>query len=259
MRFTAIFNSLVFSFAALMLAHGVLVRLGTPVGSFSDWLCGLLATGWLLAIVTVPWDVYFKAKAVLADAGPTRERGLAVDDRQVGYVRRVAAAALGAAVGLHVASAGVLFVLGRTGWLSPGVGYTAGALALLLTALRPAASAYQYLAERLRTIGQQWKYPQEDVVELRTRLDAAELAAKRFEAELDVDRPESLVRLQRDEATAGRAAVADVAAALNALRAANEADHDRLAREARSAVSQLSADGQFLDHARELIRFFKSA
>jgi hypothetical protein len=32
-----------------------------------------------------------------------------------------------------------------------------------------------------------------------------------------------------------------------------------MSREARAAVAQLSTDGQFLEHVREILRFFKSA
>ena len=43
------------------------------------------------------------------------------------------------------------------------------------------------------------------------------------------------------------------------FKASNELDHQRLAQEARQAISQITVEGQFLEHARELIRFFKTA
>lgn len=43
------------------------------------------------------------------------------------------------------------------------------------------------------------------------------------------------------------------------LRATNEREHERLLRESRQAIAQLSTDSQFLEHVREIIRFFKSA
>jgi hypothetical protein len=49
------------------------------------------------------------------------------------------------------------------------------------------------------------------------------------------------------------------AADLEAFHASNAKDHERLAQEARSAISQLTTDGQFLEHVREILRFFKSA
>ena len=53
--------------------------------------------------------------------------------------------------------------------------------------------------------------------------------------------------------------MAEYLTALEKLRADNKSDHDRLSREAQQAISQLSSDSQFLDHVREIIRFFKTA
>jgi hypothetical protein len=39
----------------------------------------------------------------------------------------------------------------------------------------------------------------------------------------------------------------------------NQSEHERLGREARNAIAQLSTDAQFLDNVREIIRFFKTA
>ena len=257
MRFTSLVTSVVPSVATTLLAFGVLTYLRVPVGTIDDWVVAVLAFAWLATVTTVPWNVYFAAKAVLADAAATAGRGLAVDLVQVAYVRRLAAVSLGVAVGLHLASAEVLFLLARYGVAR--VGYAGAVVALLLTGLRPSAAAYRYLSERLHAIGQSWRYPAQDVAELRSRVDAVEDDLRRALAELDPDRPESVVAVQRASAAATRQALADASAEVAALRAANAADHDRLAREARSAVSQVSADGQVLDHVRELVRFFKSA
>src|SRR5258708_32061725 len=92
MRFLSPLNSLIISFAVLILAFAVLSWLKVPVGSFGDWLAGLLVFFWLMAVVTVPWNIHFKAKALLVDAEATRERGLPVDERQVASVRKLVGA-----------------------------------------------------------------------------------------------------------------------------------------------------------------------
>ena len=257
MRPFSFLSSLVFSFAVLLVAFAVTTSLHVPVGAFGDWVFGLLSLFWLLAIVTVPWDIHFKARAVLADAGPTRERGLPVDERQVAYVRKVAAVSLWAAIGLHAASAAALFTLAEAG--VNRLGYVASVLALLLTGLRPAVSAYHYLAVRLRSIGEGWHYPREDVVELRGRVTAAESALDTMRLDLDPSRPESLAARVAAHVEETRRELAKAQADLASLAAANENEHERLSREARSAVSQISTDGQFLDHVREILRFFKTA
>ena len=256
MKYTTTVNSLALGLGVLLLAYAVTVHLGVSAGHFGDWVVAVLAGAWLLTVVVVPWDVYFRARAVLADAEPTRARGLPVDDRQVAYVRSVAQGGLWLAIGLHVASAAVLLVIAVTG--VSHVGYPACVVALLLTVVRPAGHALRYTGDRLKLIHEEWKYPREDVVELRQRLDAAEALLKHIDRDvLDKKNPDSLTATTRAAEAANRDATAAVAAALSAATAANAAEHDRLAREARSAVAQLSADSQFLDHVREIIRFWK--
>ncbi|WP_293297704.1 MULTISPECIES: hypothetical protein [unclassified Microcoleus] len=43
------------------------------------------------------------------------------------------------------------------------------------------------------------------------------------------------------------------------MRSTNHAEHTKLARDAESAIAQLTSDGQFLNHVREIIRFFKES
>ena len=248
---------MIFSFAMFIITFAVVKYLNVRAGNFGDWIGGLLAFFWLLTIVTVPWNIHFKAKATLADAQPSRERGLPVDDRQVAYVKKLVSSALWIAIALHIVSAVVLFVLAYTGVMR--IGYVASVVALLLTILRPAISAYDYLAMRLHSIGQDWKYPIQDVVELRSRVETMEYTVKEVKTQLDPESPESLISVQRTQAEEARMETARVAANIDSLRAENENEHERLSKEAKSAISQLSSDGQFLDHAREIIRFFKSA
>ena len=257
MRIFSFLNAIVFSFAMLVIAFAVMTSLHVPVGSFGDWVFGMLSLFWLFAIVTVPWNIHFKARAVLADAQPTRERGLTVDERQVAYVRKLAKTSLWIAIALHIGSAIAMYVLARTGFSR--LGYVGSILALLLTVLRPAASAYEYLAARLRSIGETWKYPHEDIVELRGRVTTMESSVQQTALEFDVNRPESLVAKQLSQADETRREIARVGAELADLRAMNDVAHERLSRESQTAISQISVDGQFLDHVREILRFFKSA
>ncbi|MDM8518942.1 hypothetical protein QUF64_02765 [Anaerolineales bacterium HSG6] len=50
-----------------------------------------------------------------------------------------------------------------------------------------------------------------------------------------------------------------VQVSLNDLRVSNQTDHIRLTREAEQAIAQITVDGQFLNHVREIIRFVKTA
>ena len=51
----------------LLLIFAILQWLDIPAGSFIDWVIAIATFEWLLLIVTVPWNIHFEAKEVLAD------------------------------------------------------------------------------------------------------------------------------------------------------------------------------------------------
>ncbi|MFN6473218.1 MAG: hypothetical protein RMY36_026610 [Nostoc sp. SerVER01] len=241
----------------VLVAFGLLQWLHIPAGSFLDWVIGGASFWWLLVIVTVPWNVHFQAKEVLAEAAQSTEKGIPVDEKQVKYVTVLAKRSLWVAIALHLFSAVGLYTLAVTGIST--VGYVSSGAALLLTILRPAIRAYEYLYARLTMIRQEWKYPREDIVELRDRFANLEQKVQSLEVQLNPEQPSSLPATQQRFAEETRRDLARIAANLEELRAINHTEHERLGREARNAIAQLSSDGQFLDHVREIIRFFKSA
>ncbi len=240
----------------VLLVFGVLQWLHVPAGSFIDWVLAVAIFEWLLAIVTVPWNIHFEAKEVLADADQSVEKGIAVDAKVVEYTKMVAKRSLFVAIVLHILSAIGLYALAITG--ISAVGYVSSGSALLLTALRPAVRTYEYLAARLAMIRQEFKYPREDIVELRRRFDALEKTVKRLEEQLNPEEPYSWVATQQRYWEETRQEIARLVASVEELRAKNDREHERLSREARAALAQLTTDGQFLEHVREIIRFFKT-
>jgi hypothetical protein len=77
--------------------------------------------------------------------------------------------------------------------------------------------------------------------------------------QLDADDADSLAAVLRRACDESRRELARLGVSVEQLRAANESDHARLARDAEHAIARLSTDGQVLDHVRELVRFFKTA
>jgi hypothetical protein len=241
----------------VLTAFGLLQWLHIPAGNFLDWVIGGASFWWLLVIVTVPWNVHFQAKEVLAEAAQSKEKKIPVDEKQVNYVTVLAKRSLWVAIALHLFSAVGLYTLAATGIST--VGYISSGAALLLTILRPAIRAYEYLYARLAMIRQEWKYPREDIVELRDRFSILEQKIQSFEEQLNPEQSYSLPATQQRFAEETRRDLARIAANLEELRATNQTEHERLSREARNAIAQFSTDGQFLDHVREIIRFFKTA
>jgi hypothetical protein len=240
-----------------LIAYAILQWLHIPVGNFVDWFIGIASFSWLLIIVTVPWNIYFDAREVIAEANISQEKKIPVDQKQLNYVSKVSKISIIVALALHILSALGLYLLSATG-ISP-VGYISSIATLLLTFLRPAVRTYKYLATRLAMIRQQIKYPREDVIELRGKVTQLETDVKQLLKEMDLENADSLVYKQQQEWQTTRKNLANLKAQLEAFDAKNEVAHQYLSQEAKSAISQLTEDGQFLDHVREIIRFFKTA
>ncbi|MEK0190776.1 hypothetical protein [Microcoleus anatoxicus] len=241
----------------LLLVFAILQWLHIPAGSFIDWVIAIAIFEWLLLIVTVPWNIHFEAKEVLAQATESTEKGIVVDEKQVKYVTLLVSRSLLVAIGLHLLSAIALYALAATGIST--IGYLSSGAALLLTILRPAIRGYQYLAARLTMIRRQFLHPREDILELRSRFANLESTIKNLEAQLNSDDPNSWVAIQERKQEATKRDLTRLAASLQNLTATNEAEHTKLARDAESAIAQLTDDGKFLNHVREIIRFFKEA
>ena len=241
----------------VLIVFGVLQWLHVLSGSFLDWVIAVATFEWLLVIVTVPWNIHFEAKQVLVDATQSQEKGIVVEPKQVRYAKMVAERSLVVAIALHLLSAIGLYALAATG--ISVVGYISSGAALLLTVLRPAIRTYEYLATRLAMIREEFKYPREDIVELRSRFTTLEATVQRLEEQMNPAEPYSWAATQQRYWEETRQEVAHLNASVAELRAMNNVEHERLSREARQAIAQLTTDGQFLDHVREIIRFFKTA
>jgi hypothetical protein len=240
-----------------LLGFGGLQWLHIPVGNLLDWIIGGASFWWLLVIVTVPWNIYFQAKETLADAKLSAEKGLTIRADELRYVGKLAERSRLIAIALHILSAICLYTLSATG--ISAVGYIGSVAALLLTALRPAIGAYHYFTTRLALIRNGFIYPREDSSELRSRLTALETTVMRLNDQMNPELSYSWAATQQHHWEELRKDLARLSAAQADLEATNQRDHDRLGREAKQAIAQLTMDGQFLDHVREIIRFFKTA
>lgn len=240
-----------------LLGFAGLQWLQVPVGRLIDWIIGGASFWWLLVVVTVPWNVHFQAKAVLMDGEVSRDKNITVDPQQLAYAKLLARRSLLIALVLHVSSAIGLY--GLAAWGISAVGYIGSAAAFLLTGVRPAIGAYQYFSVRLAQIQHEFRYPREDIYELRGWVLTLEDQLRSLEDRLNPENAASWVASQQRAWDNTRQELARLVALHDELRATNQVEHDRLGREARQAIAQLTTDGQFLDHVREIIRFFKTA
>lgn len=231
--------------------------LQVPSGQFIDWVIGAVTAWWLLIIVTVPWNVHFEAKSVIYEAERSAATGIKVDQAQLKYVQKVARRALILAIALHLFSAAGLFLLSAL-HITP-VGYVGCVAALLLTAVRPAVRAYEYLCARLTFIKEQAKYPREDVVELRGRVKSLEDSLILLQSEFDPNCTSGYVFKQRHITDEMREKLNLVLTEQQRTEFKNREDHERIMQEGQNAIARISADTQFLDHVREIVRLIKTA
>ncbi len=260
MRFRG-FNQFIISgiiFSGLILLAFVLLQwLQLPIGHFIDWLIGLAMFWWLLVIVTFPWNIHFQARTVVVEAARSEENGIAVKPKQVAYANLWVKRSLVAAIALHLISAIGLYIVAVSG--ISAIGYIGSGAALLLTGLRPAARAYEYIVGQLAAIQREFHYPREDVVKLRQTVEQVSKKVETLQKELDREDKQSWAARQDAHIKSINREMERVHLTQNKQHTANQTDHARLSREAEQAIAQITADGQFLDHVREIIRFVKSA
>ncbi|MEM7345988.1 MAG: hypothetical protein AAF485_17250 [Chloroflexota bacterium] len=228
-----------------------------PAGNFIDWLVGIVSFWWLLFIVSLPWNIHFRAKEVILDAEKSEEKGIVVKQDRLNFAKTWVKRSLVIAISLHIISAVGLYLLAATG-VSP-IGYISAAAALVLTGLRPMVRAYEYLVERLGVIQHEFRFPREDVVTIRQNLESLIQRVETLESELNTDNSLSWAAQQQANVAGLNQALNQVKVDLSKLHTTNQAEHATLSRNAENAIAQITADGQFLGHVREIIRFVKEA
>jgi len=108
-------------------------------------------------------------------------------------------------------------------------------------------------------VRREFLHPRADIIELRSRFDSLEKTVKNLATQLNPKNSQSFISKQQEQWEITRKELTHLAIKIEDLSKTNQSQHHQLAREAEKAISQLSTDGQFLNHVREIIRFFKEA
>lgn len=209
------------------------------------WTVGaaFAALTWMTVLVSVPWNLYFGARRVVAD----QNRRDAATTGQRAEARRIARAMLRFAIGGHVGTALVAVVVARVS--GEVVGYYLAGFFLMSTAVRPAGAYFSHLRQRIGALGHEAAFPRDDVLALKARVAAleADLAALREQAD------ERLKGVDDDL----RRAAADTAH----MRTRLDEDRqtiDRMVRRVDAAVEGVSDHQELLTGLRALVRMVRS-
>ncbi len=153
--------------------------------AFLDAVAGVVCLIWLLVILKVPWDLYFKTGRVLFEMQRSAESGIGVCPDRRSYVRRLRCWMLVLAVGAHIFSALLIAVI--TYWSNGRTGYFFALFYLISTLFRPASEGYRFLTSKLKEIESEVRYPREDIHKLKSALQCLEQSLKELEERTSKD------------------------------------------------------------------------
>jgi hypothetical protein len=192
--------------AALLIAW--LARLAdVPLRVLLDIGIGVVALAWLIGLVTAPWNLYFAARAVIAESAVSRERGIDVPQRQEAEARRIARRMLWFALGGHVLTAAATAVVAvATGAVA---GYYLSGFYLFAAAIRPAVAYFAHLRRRISALSRESLHPRDDVVSLRAAVRKLGGTVRELSGELPAVRRDLTEDLRRTEARLAGAQEAD--------------------------------------------------
>jgi hypothetical protein len=217
---------------------GALFFVGRPLDGTFALLAGAACLAWGLVVLSLPWDLHFRARAVLAELERSRARGLAtaVDPA---VIRGIARRTLGVALGAHAASA--LAVVGLAAWLDWPAGNGVAVAYLVSATFRPAGAWAMHLRDQLGRAMVEATHPRDDVLALRARLEALEHRAEEARRELEGLQQ---ARSAADERLRAEAARLDLQV-------------DRLGRQLESSVARLTDDRELLAGLRAFLRMVR--
>lgn len=157
---------------AWLLGLGDVARTAILDVSWPEVIAGGFCLVWLFVLLKAPWDLFFQAQAIADEMASSRQGGIRVDEGREAYVRRLRGRLLVVALAAHALSAAIsagiaLFGGGVLGWWF-------AAFYLISTAFRPAVSAYRHLMRRLRQLFEEARFPRQDVLEMRGRVERHE-------------------------------------------------------------------------------------
>jgi len=239
---------------------------GVDLSQLLSVVAGAGALGWLIVLVSVPWNLYFGARQVLAGIEASRRRDIHVEPGDEAEARRIQRRMLGFALGGHVVTA---LGAGLIGYLAKETaGYYFMGFYLLSAAIRPAVAYFSHLRKRIGELTRETTYPRDDVVTLRSSVDDLTATVKRLEEELPQATAQLAARLTGDLTHAQQRLVSDLARledaqATDRQAARERADElgrkvDRITRQIETTLDGLSDHQELQAGLRALVRMIRA-
>lgn len=272
MKTTAMLN---FSFSTLFLVFAVYLGLHfakIETGNISDWAFGVVAFVWLMAVVTIPWNIYFEASNVIHEANVSKIQKIHIEETQLQYAHKMQKIGLVVAIVLHIVTAGFFYYLAMIN--VSFLGYWGAIFALTLTFFRPAQSVYFHISERLYAMRMQVTHPRKDILWLESRLNDIEENLKLINYQMDDNEQGSFKQNIYAEQDKNLQLLQKVQRELTDFKEQQQQKHIRLqheqetallkiAQENKNQIQNLAGEGKFvhdfLNNLTEIIRFIKKS
>jgi hypothetical protein len=217
---------------------------------------------WLVALVTVPWNLFFAARRAQAEMAVSRERGISVRDADGAEAAQIARRMLRFAIGAHAVTAiAAALVAYLTGDLA---GYYVAGVFLVATGIRPAAEYLAHIRKRIGALTDEITYPRDDVVALTERVDLLEQrcrATRRGLHRVEAGLGEGLAHAS-EVLSADLARLADAQADDRAAARSRDDDLgrriDAMVRRVEAALDGISDHQELLTGLRALVRMIRS-
>ena len=210
---------------------------------------GALCLGWLVLLLTVPWNLYFQARDLAEEIRAAKDRGLDLPPpagarEEAG---RIAARMRLAAIGAHLLSA--VLIAAITYFSGAETGYYFAAFYLASTALRPAAAWFAHLRRRLDAMRREARFPRDDVLALKERVTFLEMQAENLRATAEQLHAADLAAEQR---------LADLS--VESARRAGELDRrlDKLGRHFEDTVGRLTDNQEVIAGIKAFLRLLRT-
>lgn len=173
------------SFGLVVLILGYLAALlvamwsDVPAQTLIMWGAGGAAMIWLIVLVTLPWNLHFQAREVLAEMKRSKDAGIKVTDEQFAFAERVKRWTLLTSLGTHVLSAAVALAVAV--FADQSLGYPFAGFYLLSCLVRPATAAVAQVRRRLSALAEDTRYPRDDVMKLRGQVERSAADVERID------------------------------------------------------------------------------
>ncbi|MEV0391116.1 hypothetical protein [Nonomuraea sp. NPDC050643] len=171
------------SLIVTLLTAWLILYAGVALSTLLSLGAGALCLLWLVVVLTVPWNLCFAARHVLHEIQVSRGAGIEVAGHREDEARHIARRMLVLAVSGHVVSAAVIAVV--TFFSGAQTGYYFAGFYLLATGFRPIAAYTSHLRDRVRTLGQEVRYPRVDVIALGDRVSELETVTQNLRRDIE--------------------------------------------------------------------------